>query len=104
MNDKEKFQQMVTAAKFANTNYEQYKETEEFMETLKNKPFNEQQQKLGDRLFLKIKDLGLKSAVASKVTINLLDTNDLYKLAHYMNDKETLQQMVTAATKVVQSK
>jgi polyadenylate-binding protein len=33
----------------------EYKEIEEFMETLKNKPINEQKQKLGDRLFPKVK-------------------------------------------------
>ncbi|RIA86816.1 hypothetical protein C1645_878438 [Glomus cerebriforme] len=90
------------ALKFANT--EQYKEIEKFMETLKNKPLNEQKQKLGDRLFPKIKNLGLKSATASKVTIKLLDTDDLYELAYSMDDKEKLQQMVIAATKVIQSK
>ncbi|RIA86818.1 hypothetical protein C1645_807611 [Glomus cerebriforme] len=92
------------ALKFVNTNYEQYKETEEFMENLKNKPFNEQQKKLGDRLFPKIKNFGLKSAIASKVALNLLDTNDLYELAHSMNDKEKLKQMVIAAINVVQPK
>ncbi|RIA86821.1 hypothetical protein C1645_828697, partial [Glomus cerebriforme] len=87
------------ALRFTNTNYKQYKEIEEFMETLKNKPLNEQKQKLGERLFPKI-----KSAIASKVAINLLDTNNLYKLAHSMNDKEKFQQMVIAATNYEQYK
>jgi polyadenylate-binding protein len=33
----------------------EYKEIEEFMDTLKNKPVHEQKQKLGDRLFPKVK-------------------------------------------------
>ncbi|RIA86814.1 hypothetical protein C1645_778700 [Glomus cerebriforme] len=82
----------------------EYKEIEEFMETLKNKPINEQKQKLGDRLYPKVKSHCLKNAIAIKVTINLLDTNDLYELAHSMNDKDKFQQMVIAATKVVSSK
>uniref|UniRef100_A0A1D1Y7I4 Polyadenylate-binding protein 1 n=1 Tax=Anthurium amnicola TaxID=1678845 RepID=A0A1D1Y7I4_9ARAE len=75
----------------------EYKEIEDFMETLKSKPINEQKQKLGDRLFPKVKSLGLKSAIASKVTINLLDTDDLHELAHSMNDQEKFQQKVSAA-------
>ncbi|RIA95269.1 hypothetical protein C1645_493582 [Glomus cerebriforme] len=83
----------------------EYKEIEEFMETLKNKPMNEQKQKLGDRLFPRVKSLGLKSAIASKVTINLLDTDDLYELAHSMNDQEKFKQKVSAAAaKVVPNK
>lgn len=35
----------------------EYKEIEEFMEALKNKPIHEQKQKLGDRLFPKVKVL-----------------------------------------------
>ncbi|GES88513.1 polyadenylate-binding protein, cytoplasmic and nuclear [Rhizophagus clarus] len=70
----------------------EYKEIEEFMETLKHKPIHEQKQKLGDRLFPKVKSLGLKSAIASKVTINLLDTDDLRELAHSMNDQEKFRQ------------
>jgi len=83
----------------------EYKEIEDFMETLKHKPINEQKQKLGDRLFPKVKSLGLKSAIASKVTINLLDTDDLRELAHSMNDQEKFRQKVAAAAeKVVPSK
>ncbi|PKY39496.1 hypothetical protein RhiirA4_393547 [Rhizophagus irregularis] len=79
----------------------EYKEIEEFMEALKNKPIHEQKQKLGDRLFPKVKSLGLKSAIASKVTINLLDTDDLRELAHSMNDTEKFRQKVAAAAEKV---
>lgn len=79
----------------------EYKEIEEFMETLKHKPIHEQKQKLGDRLFPKVKSLGLKSAIASKVTINLLDTDDLRELAHSMNDTEKFRQKVAAAAEKV---
>jgi len=83
----------------------EYKEIEDFMEALKTKPVHEQKQKLGDRLFPKVKSLGLKSAIASKVTINLLDTDDLRELAHSMNDQEKFRQKVAAAAeKVVPSK
>ncbi|CAG8556907.1 149_t:CDS:2 [Diversispora eburnea] len=82
-----------------------YEEIEKFIESVKNKPIHEQKQKLGDRLFPKVKSLGLKSAQASKVTINLLDTDDLRELAHSMNDLEKFRQKVNAAAeKVVTSK
>ncbi|CAG8613297.1 1415_t:CDS:2 [Rhizophagus irregularis] len=45
--------------------------------------------------------LGLKSAIASKVTINLLDTDDLRELAHSMNDTEKFRQKVAAAAEKV---
>ena len=47
--------------------------------------------------------LGLKSATASKVTINLLDTDDLRELAHSMNDREKFEQKVHAAVQKVQT-
>ncbi|RHZ75393.1 hypothetical protein Glove_214g46 [Diversispora epigaea] len=82
-----------------------YEEIENFINSVKNKPIHEQKQKLGDRLFPKVKSLGLRSAQASKVTINLLDTDDLRELAHSMNDLEKFRQKVTAATeKVVPNK
>jgi len=68
---------------------------------LNTKPINEQKQKLGDRLFPKVKSLGLKSAIASKVTINLLDTDDLHELAHSMNDQEKFRQKVSAAAEKI---
>ena len=43
--------------------------------------------------------------MASKVTINLLDTDDLRELAHSMNEPEKFRQKVSAAAeKVVSSK
>ncbi|CAG8458504.1 1021_t:CDS:2 [Acaulospora colombiana] len=81
-----------------------YEEAEQFIESLKNKPIHEQKQRLGSRLFPKVKDLGLKSAIASKVTINLLDTDDLRELAHSMYDKDKLRQKVANAEKIVSAK
>ncbi|CAI2192513.1 9457_t:CDS:2, partial [Funneliformis geosporum] len=79
----------------------EYKEIEEFMDNLRSKPIHEQKQKLGDRLFPKVKGIGLKSATASKVTINLLDTDNLRELAHSMNDPEKFKEKVAAAAKKV---
>jgi len=81
----------------------EYKEIEDFMDNLRNKPIHEQKQKLGDRLFPKVKSIGLKSATASKVTINLLDTDNLRELAHSMNDPEKFREKVAAAAKKVVS-
>lgn len=53
-------------------------EIDAFMDGLKSRPVNEQKQKLGERLFKKIKELGFKSA--PKLTIHLLDTEDLRAL------------------------
>ncbi|CAG8623443.1 24494_t:CDS:2 [Dentiscutata erythropus] len=76
-------------------------EIEQFMESIKNKPLLEQKQKLGARLFPKVKEFNLKSAVASKVTISLLDSYDLRDLAHSMNDPEKFKQRVTAASEKI---
>ncbi|CAG8614646.1 12058_t:CDS:2 [Acaulospora morrowiae] len=81
-----------------------YEEIEQFIEGLKNKPLHEQKQKLGNRLFPLVKNLGLKSGTASKVTINLLDTDDLRELAHSMNEPEKFRQRVLAAEKIVSAK
>jgi len=78
-----------------------YEETEQFMESLKTKPLHEQKQKLGARLFPKVKEFNLKSAVASKVTISLLDTYELRDLAHSMNNPELFKQRVTAASEKI---
>ncbi|CAG8752066.1 16747_t:CDS:1, partial [Racocetra fulgida] len=75
-----------------------YEETEQFMESLKGKPLHEQKQRLGARLFPKVKVFNLKSGIASKVTINLLDSYDLKDLAHSMNDPEKFRQRVMAAS------
>ncbi|CAG8598878.1 12990_t:CDS:2 [Ambispora gerdemannii] len=78
----------------------QHEEIDIFLESIKNKPILEQKQKLGDRLFPKVKatvkSLGMK-AQASKVTIILLDTDDLRELAHSMNDPDRFKVKVEAA-------
>lgn len=53
-------------------------EIDRFVDGLVMKPVNEQKQKLGERLFKKIKELGFKGA--PKLTIHLLDTEDLRAL------------------------
>lgn len=53
-------------------------EIDSFIDSLKAKPINEQKQKLGERLFKKIKELGFKGA--PKLTIHLLDNEDLRAL------------------------
>ncbi|CAG8543332.1 9561_t:CDS:2 [Paraglomus brasilianum] len=80
-----------------NPNDPLYEETEQFLRMLEQKPVVEQKQKLGDKLFPKVKNLGLRSAQASKVTINLLDTDDLRALAHSMNDPVKFKAKVDAA-------
>ncbi|CAG8627191.1 9764_t:CDS:2 [Cetraspora pellucida] len=78
-----------------------YEETEQFMDSIKSKPIHEQKQKLGARLFPKVKVFNLKSGIASKVTISLLDSYDLRDLAHSMNDPEKFKQRVMAASEKV---
>ncbi|CAG8557460.1 11357_t:CDS:2 [Paraglomus occultum] len=94
-------QPLVTPPKMTENHYNPndplYEETEQFLRMLEQKPVVEQKQKLGDKLFPKVKNLGLKSAQASKVTINLLDTDDLRELAHSMNDPVKFKNKVNAA-------
>ncbi|KAJ7204787.1 hypothetical protein GGX14DRAFT_646305 [Mycena pura] len=57
--------------------------TDEFIDGLLNKAPAVQKQQLGDKLFKTVKSFGIKSA--PKVTIALLDQEDLRALAHLMN-------------------
>lgn len=57
--------------------------TDEFMDSMRDKPIQMQKQLLGDKLFRVVKSLGVKGA--PKVTIALLDQEDLRSLAHLMN-------------------
>ncbi|KAJ7031961.1 hypothetical protein C8F04DRAFT_670008 [Mycena alexandri] len=57
--------------------------TDEFIDGLLDKPAQVQKQLLGDKLFKTIKSFGIKGA--PKVTIALLDQEDLRALAHLMN-------------------
>ncbi|PWN38032.1 uncharacterized protein FA14DRAFT_142799 [Meira miltonrushii] len=59
------------------------KETDTFIDGLKNLSEQDQKQKLGDQLFKKIRTFGFKGA--PKITIHLLDSEDLRSLAHLMN-------------------
>nr|GAT54681.1 predicted protein [Mycena chlorophos] len=62
--------------------------TDEFIDGLRDKPLAVQKQQLGDKLFKTVKSFGIKSA--PKVTIALLDQEDLRPLAHLMNSYPTV--------------
>ncbi|PWZ00235.1 hypothetical protein BCV70DRAFT_200386 [Testicularia cyperi] len=62
------------------------KSTDAFIDSLAGKPAHDQKQKLGDQLFKKVRTFGVKGA--PKITIHLLDTEDLRSLAHLMNSYE----------------
>ncbi|KAF9269423.1 hypothetical protein L218DRAFT_993473 [Marasmius fiardii PR-910] len=57
--------------------------TDEFIDGLMGQQPHQQKQQLGDKLFKVVKSFGIKSA--PKVTIQLLDQEDLRALAHLMN-------------------
>ncbi|KAJ7468031.1 hypothetical protein FB451DRAFT_387106 [Mycena latifolia] len=57
--------------------------TDAFIDGLLDKPPQVQKQQLGDKLFKTVKSFGIKAA--PKVTIALLDQEDLRALAHLMN-------------------
>ncbi|KAL5499262.1 hypothetical protein ACEPAH_1780 [Sanghuangporus vaninii] len=59
------------------------KATDEFVDSLANLPVPKQKQQLGDKLFRVVKGFGIKGA--PKITIALLDQEDLRPLAHIMN-------------------
>ncbi|KAL5523286.1 hypothetical protein ACEPAF_1553 [Sanghuangporus sanghuang] len=59
------------------------KATDEFVDSLADLPVPKQKQQLGDKLFRVVKGFGIKGA--PKVTIALLDQEDLRPLAHIMN-------------------
>ncbi|KAM5533758.1 hypothetical protein V8D89_012533 [Ganoderma adspersum] len=59
------------------------KATDEFIDGLQDKPINHQKQQLGDKLWRVVKAFGIKGA--PKITIALLDQDDLRPLAHLMN-------------------
>ncbi|KAJ8659046.1 hypothetical protein O0I10_005084 [Lichtheimia ornata] len=68
---------------------------DEILQSLEGKPIHEKKQQLGDRLFPLVKATGTKQA--PKVTIKLLDSIDLYELAHLMYDKKKLKERVDIA-------
>jgi len=57
--------------------------TDKFIDSLSDKPIQSQKQLLGEKLFRVVKSFGLKQA--PKLTIALLDKDDLRSLAHLMN-------------------
>lgn len=63
--------------------------TDAFIDGLADKSPQDQKQKLGEHLFKKVRSFGnIKGA--SKITIHLLDTEDLRSLAHLMNAYEPI--------------
>ncbi|CAG8669499.1 4387_t:CDS:2 [Ambispora gerdemannii] len=86
----------------------QNEKIELFFKSLKNKPIVEQKQKLGDRLFPKVKtaDKNLRMKIqANKITIIFLEINDLHELAHSMNDPDIFKVKFEAAvTKITAAK
>jgi len=78
--------------------------TDEFIDGLLDKPIQTQKQQLGDKLWRVIKSFGIKGA--PKLTITLLDQDDLRALAHLMNsypsvlkEKALLAQAAQASSK-----
>ncbi|EKM58059.1 uncharacterized protein PHACADRAFT_116674 [Phanerochaete carnosa HHB-10118-sp] len=59
------------------------KATDEFIDSLRDKPIQSQKQALGDKLWRVVKAFGVKGA--PKVTIALLDQEELRALAHLMH-------------------
>jgi polyadenylate-binding protein len=73
------------------------KATDEFINSLHGQPPQMQKQRLGDKLFKVVKSFGVKGA--PKVTIALLDQEDLRSLAHLMNSyPAVLKEKVLALT------
>jgi len=64
------------------------KATDEFVDSLQDKPVQHQKQQLGDKLWRVVKAFGIKGA--PKITIALLDQDDLRPLAHLMNSYPTV--------------
>ncbi|KAI5122093.1 hypothetical protein M0805_002215 [Coniferiporia weirii] len=80
------------------------KATDEFIDSLAAHPVPKQKQQVGDKLFRVVKNFGIKGA--PKVTIALLDQEELRPLAHLMNsypavlkEKALLTQAAIAANK-----
>ncbi|CAE6455468.1 unnamed protein product [Rhizoctonia solani] len=64
------------------------KTTDEWIDGLQDKTLHQQKQTVGDKLFRVIKAFGVKSA--PKITIALLDREDIRALAHLMNSYPTV--------------
>ena len=77
--------------------------TDEFIDSIQVRTIAQQKQAVGDKLFKVIKAFGIKGA--PKITIHLLDTEDLRALAHLMNSypavlkEKVLMQSAAAAAK-----
>ncbi|KAI0689934.1 hypothetical protein C8T65DRAFT_745977 [Cerioporus squamosus] len=78
------------------------KATDEFIDSLLDKPMNQQKQQLGDKLWRVVKAFGIKGA--PKITIALLDQDDLRPLAHLMNSYPTVLKEKALLVQASQSK
>ncbi|CAO3647591.1 unnamed protein product [Cunninghamella blakesleeana] len=76
--------------------FDQHQFISRFVESMKNLSVIQQKQQLGDLLFPYVKATGVKQA--SKVTIQLLDTQPLDKLAYSMHSLDLLKPMVDKAS------
>ncbi|GAB5586134.1 hypothetical protein Unana1_01034 [Umbelopsis nana] len=77
-----------------------HSEIDSFLASIQGYTLFEKKQKLGDRLFPLVKATGTKHA--PKITIRLLDTIELYDLAHLMHDKTKLKAKVDEAFTMLQ--
>ncbi|KAI0642693.1 hypothetical protein C8Q79DRAFT_228546 [Trametes meyenii] len=78
------------------------KATDEFIDSLLDKPINQQKQQLGDKLWRVVKAFGIKGA--PKITIALLDQDDLRPLAHLMNSYPTVLKEKALLVQAAQAK
>ncbi|KAH9941659.1 uncharacterized protein BXZ73DRAFT_41403 [Epithele typhae] len=78
------------------------KATDEFIDSLLDKPVNQQKQQLGDKLWRVVKAFGIKGA--PKITIALLDQDDLRPLAHLMNSYPSVLKEKALLVQAAQSK
>lgn len=110
------FVQLVTSTSLSSLGVERVdatleEDTDAFMDRLEGKPVAEVKQKLGDRVFKVVKSLGVKGAVRStgsvemgtkadgkrqpKITIQLLDAEDLRALAHLADYPAVMKERIS---------
>ncbi|KAA1472444.1 hypothetical protein DENSPDRAFT_850923 [Dentipellis sp. KUC8613] len=61
------------------------KATDEFIDSLDSIPLQQGKQRLGDKIYRMLKAIGITQKLAQKVTIMMLDNDDMRALAHVMN-------------------
>ncbi|CAL1699509.1 unnamed protein product [Somion occarium] len=78
------------------------KATDDFIDSLMDKPSQQQKQQLGDKLWRVVKAFGIKGA--PKITIALLDQDELRPLAHLMNSYPSVLKEKALLVQAAQSK